>query len=245
VKEVPPAEAFAGKAWTFRHWVERDATARFARLAGRLARIGTPAGLVKLYESASADEARHVGFSTEQASRYGIQVDPAPIVPTEITPDGSLRQRAIYEVMATTVAETESTAMLTQLMAATPSARMKRLLREFAKDEVKHAQMGWAVLACHKDAKGGIGFLSRWIPVMLQTTAGESLRPPAPWMHEKALLEHGVLPYEDRQKLFVATLCDVVFPGLESLGVDAKGSREWLDRSMKQLGAAREMVGSG
>lgn len=225
-------ERAAGKAWAFRHAVERDATMRFGRMAGRLERLGTPAELVRLAEKASSDESRHMGYCGELAEKYRAPLLPDPVVPSEIAPPRLRpRQRVLYEVAATCVAETESTAMLVTLMGAAKRRAMRSLLREFSRDEVTHARFGWAVLASHK-ATDDLSFLGVWIPWMLQTTAGDSFKAESKGPEDAELLQHGVLPYSARRRVFIETLDGVIFPGLEALGIDAGPSRAWLAKAV-------------
>jgi hypothetical protein len=232
---VPSIDRAAGKAWAFRHWVESDATARFARMARRLEKIGTPAPLVEMAVQASSDERRHAGYCAELAARYDHPLQEEVTEPSEIAPKQlRLRQRVLYEVAASCLAETESTVMLVTLMGETKTQKMRSLLREFAKDEVTHARMGWAILSSHRE-RDDLSFLAKWIPWMLRTTAGDSFKPETKGPEERELVEHGVLPYSLRRAVFIKTLDDVIFPGLEALGVDAKPSREWL-RAMTTQG---------
>ena len=228
---VPP-ELIAGRAWAFRYWVECDAKARFARLAEDLAKIHTPAPLVNMAVRASNDEGRHAGYCGELAARYGRPVEPGPTEPTEIAPPRlGFKKRVIYEVVAVCLAESESTVMLVALMGATKNEEMKKILREFARDEVTHAQFGWAVLASQKE-RTDLSFLSRWIPWMLKTTAGDSFKRAAPGVEDDRVAEHGVLPYSMRRRVFIDTLNDIIFPGLETLAIDTTPSRAWLKSSV-------------
>jgi hypothetical protein len=234
VSEGDPPEFLAGKAWAFRYLVECDAKARFARMADRIAKIGSPAPLVQMARKASDDEGRHSGYCAELAADYGRPVEPGPTEATEIAPAKlPFRKRVIYEVVAACLAETESTVMLVTLMGATKNPKMKKILREFAQDEVMHAQFGWAVLASQKD-KTSLSFLASWIPWMLKTTAGDSFNKPAPGVEDGRLAEHGVLPYSMRRKVFIDTLEDVIFPGLEALAIDTAASRAWLEASVQR-----------
>jgi len=196
-------------------------------MADRLRGIGTNAKLVRMAESASRDETKHAGYCAEEAARFGKTVDTAPVVPSEIAPPELQGwRRTLYEVTASCMAETESTAMLVTLIGATPSTRMKSLLREFAEDEVKHARFGWAVLAAHKE-RDDLSYLSQWVPWMLRTTAGDSFKHAA-GPEDPELLELGVLPFTARRKVFIDSLEGVIFPGLEALGIDTAESRAWL-----------------
>jgi hypothetical protein len=218
----------AGKAWAFRHWVERDAQARFLRLAGRLERIGTPASLVAKAHEASEDEGRHAELCGDLASRYRHPLLPSEGAPREIAPSRlSSRQKVLYEVAAFCLAETESSVMLVTLIKHARNEKMRKLLRELSRDEVVHARLGWAVLASHKSTDD-LSFLARWIPWMLTTTAGDTFKRNAAGPEDPALTEHGVLPYSLRRRVFIDALEDVIFPGLEALAVDATASRAWL-----------------
>jgi hypothetical protein len=44
------------------------------------------------------------------------------------------------------------------------------------------------------------------------------------------LLRLGVLPLEKKREVFLGTLEQVVFPGLEKFGVDPEPGRTWLAR---------------
>ncbi len=225
----------AGRAWAFREAVERDATARFTRMADRLERIGTPPSLVELARQASKDENKHAGYCAELAEHYGAPLLTKPVSPIEIAPARMrFRQKVLYEVAASCLAESESTLMLVTLMGETKSASMKKLLREFSADEVTHARLGWAVLTSHKESDD-LSFLSKWIPWMLRTTAGDSFKPKTKGPEEPRLVDHGVLPYSRRRDVFVQALRDVIFPGLEALGVSSTPSKTWLDGAISAV----------
>ena len=224
----PSLAAIAGKAWAFRHWVERDACARFARMARRLEGIGTPASLVQKAREASEDEARHAVHCAELAAHYGHALAPNDPEPRELAPERfSDRQRVLYEVAAACLAESESSVMLVTLMQHAHAPKMKAVLRELSRDEVEHARFGWAVLASHR-ATDDLSFLAGAIPWMLSTTAGDTFRPQTLGPEHDEIAEHGVLPYSLRRAVFIDALNDVVFPGLETLGIDAAPSRAWL-----------------
>jgi len=226
------AEAIAGKAWAFRHWVEHDAALRYARLASDLDAIGTPKALVDLALEAASDERRHAGFCAEQAARYDHALRDVPSAPVEIRPAKlSERKRTLYEVAAVALAETESIVMLLALREHVKGRAMRNLLKRFATDEVTHARFAWAVLESQR-TRMDLSFLARWIPWMLRTTVGDSFAPPKKGTEDPTLVEHGVLPYTLRRKVFIDTIVDVVIPGLEKLGIDAKPTRAWLDASI-------------
>jgi len=222
----------ARAAWRFRWRVEREAAARFSRLASQLARVGAASSVVDLAARAASDEERHAVLCAEQAAKCGERLVPrGPVRLAEITPKGLLlRGRVLYEVVASCcITETESMGVLTTLLGSVRDAEMRRVLRQLAEDEVGHSRLGWAHLAS-EHAQGTTAFLSPLIPSMLAGNAPADLFSPAPELadEEETLLEHGVLPHRLKREVFIRILEDVVFPGLETFGVDAGPARSWL-----------------
>jgi len=222
----------AGSAWRFRCGVERDASARFARLAGRLVEVGAAEPVVELAQRASRDERRHAMLCADLAAGYGA---PTPAVaaesPSEIAPARlSRQQRVLYEVVAVCcVTETESMGVLTQLLSSARDARLRQVLRELARDEVHHSRLGWAHLA-GECARADVSFLGPLVPAMLRGAVDPELFAPVPAERDDAaLIEHGVLPHALKRQVFTSTLEEVVFPGLETYGVDTVPARRWLD----------------
>jgi hypothetical protein len=227
-----PVLAAAAAAWRFRWTVERDAEVRFARLSDRMERLGAPAALVELARGASRDERRHAELCARIAERHGaVLPSPAPPAdPAEIAPRHlGERDALLYEVVAACcVSETESVAVLTVLLEETREAGLREVLRELATDEVRHARLGWAWLA-HERSRAPVAFLSPLVPAMLAGSAAPGLFSAAsPDPDDDALLGHGVLPRAVQREIFVRTLEEVVFPGLEASGVDAAPGRAWL-----------------
>jgi hypothetical protein len=224
----------AGAAWSFRCAVERDAEARFARLAVRLAAAGFPAPLVTLARRSSRDERRHAALCAEEAHLRGAEPPPPPGgPPPEIAPPGlAPSAAALYEVVAACcVTETESTAVLTTLLSLVRDRRLRRVLRTLATDEVRHARLGWACLA-HAHGRGESGLLGPLVPGMLQGAAPADLfdDPSPPEREDPALLEHGVLTHSLKREVFVRALDEVICPGMAALGVDDGPARDWLAR---------------
>lgn len=244
-----PAETrlVAGAAWAFRWHVEREAQARFLRLAGRLRRVGAPPAFAERALRAAADEERHAGICAALAASYGAPV-PArgrPRAP-EIAPRGlSLREGVLYEVVAACcIAETESVGVLTSLLGAARGVPLRRVLRALAADEVAHARLGWAVLAAERARGGDTSFLGPLVPAMLEVNAGPDLFAPGPAsLEDDSLLEHGVLPRSAKREVFTRVVEDVVLPGLAAHGVDAGPSRAWL-ASRRVRGGRRAGTGS-
>jgi hypothetical protein len=227
-----PALRAAAAAWRFRWAVERDAEVRFARFAERMARLGGPAALVALAGSASEDERRHAALCARTAERYGaaIPCSAPPADPGEIAPRHlGEREALLYEVVAACcVAEKESVAVLMALLDGAAEPPLRDVLRGLARDEVRHARLGWAWLA-REGRHGAAAFLAPLVPAMLEGSVAPDLFSRAAEPEAAPdLLRSGVLPRAASRDTFVRTLDEVVFPGLEAFGVDASPAREWL-----------------
>jgi hypothetical protein len=230
---VPPSEAVRGlaaAAWSFRWRVELEAVVRFARLADRLEGAAAGGHLVEMARRASRDERRHAERCAELAAAHGRPVSAVPPSPPEVAPAGLDAEGALlYELVAACcVAETGSVAVLTSLLAAARQPRLRAVLRELAEDEVVHARLGWAHLAA-EHRRGATAFLGPLLPAMLRGSIDDDFFLPVdPGREDPALLEVGVLPHTARRSLFVRTLEEVIFPGLEGAGVDTGAGRAWL-----------------
>jgi hypothetical protein len=139
------------------------------------------------------------------------------------------RAAALYEMVAACcVAETESVATVTTLLAEELDPAVEAALREIARDEVAHGRMGWAHLARAASASD-VSFLSRWIPAMLEGAVADGLFQSDDVDLEAAdLVRHGVLPRAKKREIFLGTLEGVVFPGLEKFGIDGGPARAWV-----------------
>src|SRR5438128_9739069 len=191
---------------------------------------------------AAEDEHRHATLCAGLAAAYGTpataSANEVPIAPRAL----GARAAVLYEVVAACcITETESVATLTSLLAEEIDPGVEKVLRAIARDEVVHGRMGWAHLA-REAAVRDVAFLAAWVPSMLEGgldgaifAAGERDAEP------DDLLRHGVLPRSRKREIFVGTLEEVVFPGLEKLGVAAAPARAWLAERL----ARRSSPGAG
>lgn len=219
------------EAWAFRARVEREAALRFARLADEIAAFDAESPVPAMMRKAAEDERRHLAMCEELAGGPVSGGDDLRIAPRSL----GARESALYEtVAACCITETESVATVTSLLARDAVPRVREVLHEIARDEVGHSRMGWAHLA-REAVTLDVGFLGRWIPSMLAPAAGTAFSPGVAESPE--LLEYGVLPLAQKRAVFVQTLLDVIFPGLERFGVPTGPARAWLSEQSLAAGA--------
>ncbi|HSP19720.1 MAG TPA: ferritin-like domain-containing protein [Myxococcaceae bacterium] len=225
------ARSAAAEAWGFRARVEQEAALRFDRLAAVVAGFDPGSPVPALMRRAAEDERRHTELCARLARTLGspVTLEPAPDLPVIAPRALDERQAALYEVVAACcITETESMATLTTLLAGEPDPEVREVLHAISRDEVVHARMGWAHLA-RESSTAEVAFLSGLVPGMLAGTIDPGLFAPGPPEEDaEGLLRLGVLPLAKKREVFLGTLEQVVFPGLERFGVDSGPGRQWL-----------------
>jgi hypothetical protein len=231
---VSSARRAAAEAWAFRARVEQEAGLRFDRLAKVVAGFDPDSPVPAMMRRAADDERRHTELCARLAGQLGnpVVLDPDPALTSIAPPSLDERKAALYEVVAACcITETESMATLTTLLAGEPDPEVREVLHGISRDEVVHARIGWAHLS-RESVAAEVAFLGTLIPGMLAGTIDEGLfgDPPADEDPE-GLLRFGVLPRSKKREVFLGTLEQVVFPGLEKFGVDPEPARQWLARA--------------
>lgn len=225
------ARRAAAEAWAFRARVEQEAALRFDRLAAVVAGFDPGSPVPAMMRRAADDERRHTELCARLASHLGnpVALDPGAELPSIAPQSLDARNAVLYEVVAACcITETESMATLTTLLAGEPDPEVREVLHSISRDEVVHARMGWAHLS-RESAAGQVAFLGPLIPGMLAGTVDDGLfGAPPPDEDPEGLLRLGVLPLGKKREVFLGTLEQVVFPGLERFGVDPEPGRRWL-----------------
>jgi rubrerythrin len=234
---VTSARRAAAEAWAFRARVEQDAALRFDRLADVVAGFDGDSPVPAMMRRAAEDERRHTDLCARLAAGLGTSVvldrqpEPMSIAPRSLDE----RRAALYEVVAACcITETESMATLTTLLAVETDPEVREVLHAISRDEVVHSRMGWAHLS-RESVAAEVAFLGPLVPGMLAGTIDEGLFGPPPADEDAAgLLRLGVLPLRKKREVFLGTLEQVVFPGLEKFGVDPEPGRRWLAQAAGQ-----------
>lgn len=218
---------------------ERDASRRFARLADELDSAGVDRQVVALSARAADDERRHALLCRELIVHYGgAEPNDIPAVQRQAAPSGLAPADALlYEVVALCcVTETLSTALLGAMVERAEDDVTRKAMRSILRDEVSHAQLGWACVAGQPRRAARV--VSRGLPAMLSATVPQEMFSDAP-EHDlsEQLSGMGALCRADRRAIFAETMGEVVFPGLERFGVDCRPGRRWLCHRHRDDGA--------
>jgi hypothetical protein len=123
-------------------WLEAASVPAFLRLADELTAHGAPEALVKAARRAAADEVRHTRAMQALARRHGAimpEVDLPPFQPR------SLEAMCTENAVEGCVRETFG-ALVTGWQARTAGdAEVRRALGPISRDELRHAELAWAV----------------------------------------------------------------------------------------------------
>lgn len=210
----------AGRVWAYRASQEREAAARFFRIARRVREV-FPA-LEHLARDAARDELRHGDFCDALAEKFGVTARVLVRVPPDVGPRGlTFEQRVLYEVVAACcISETLSATALSQIHVLAKDAHVADIAHAILKDEVSHSRLGWAALSEAKRTTD-VSFLSRYVGEMLRFAAGDELYVGAPDLTapEECAEGLGVLSTARRRDVVTSTVRDVLLPGFASLGV--------------------------
>lgn len=228
----PPLRQLVGESWAARTHVEEVSAVQFHRLAAQLTALSAPGKLIDVAALSVGDEGRHRELCALLAISYGVE--PGPLAPAfPLAPPGMPAFEAcLYAAVAhCCVAETESVATLTGLIGQAGSPEVRSALSTIARDEVQHAQLGWAIVAWAAQERS-LSFLGRFLPGMLEPGAGPLFRPAPAGAEDPRLIPHGVLPAAQKRGVFITTLEEVLLPGLERVGIDARSARSWLAQAV-------------
>src|SRR5262249_50707577 len=133
----------------------------------------------------------------------------------------------LHAVAMGCVNETVASAWLEASLEKATAPLARAAIRELMADDVHHARLGWAHVGSAHVTKAMRADVSAWLPRLLQAVVGPWLRD-AP-AYGEGVPAHGVPSMETTKATVVCALREIVLPGLESLGVDARAGRAWAD----------------
>ncbi len=214
--------------WTNRAVSEHEATIRFAVYARRMEEFGVPLELIERTREASVDENRHEEICLEVARRFGA---PEPkFEPFEFWRRPDSREVLLSNMVATCcLTETLNAPFLALSLHIAKDQAMKVALRELLKDEVNHGKLGWAYLTWARQQGDGAR-LAEELPELIMDSSMPQFFAAGIEPHplEAELAHFGELSILQRRRIFFEGVDEVIFPGLESNGVDTQLARAWV-----------------
>jgi hypothetical protein len=219
--------------WAERAQAELGASRRFRQLLVRLQRLNTNPHILQRVEQAEQEEDLHAFLCSKMAMKLGHATGfaiPRGISKTQTYSWVELpeRDRLLLDVVVLgCITESLNASLLNTIYAKSDGGEASRLIHRILKDEVKHAQIGWAYLGEECKARD-CSFVSDYLVEMVQISVNDALFQPVTVPLSDASYAFGVMPHHARREQFNATLDEVVCAGLEHFGIDTSDLRNWL-----------------
>jgi hypothetical protein len=233
LEALPPASrAQIAALWLSRARNELRTSSVFASLHRELMAFGAGIEVLEISARAVSDEVRHAALCAEVSARYsGLDVtlgSVSPLDPPEFSVCSGRVSRALFAALHSSVNETLATTYLGGCLEEATGAVAKAALREIISDEVRHARIGWAVLASDRLSASDRASISSIMPVLLDVCVSA-------WLAEVELdypaelpIGHGCLRHQRIASLIDDTLQNVIAPGLDHVQIDSAPARAWI-----------------
>lgn len=209
--------------WTDIALAEHASIAEFHRVSLELLRFGAPEALIAAAQRAAMDEARHARRAFDLASSYaGERLSAGAMqLPVAMPLAATLVELARNTVQGGCIAETQSAALCMRLVRRATDAKVKSVLEGIVRDELRHAELAWAIVRWAMEAGGA---------AVHEAVANELGARPSPTTPDGALVgtpadpmlaAHGWIAPEDEQAVNYECWRAVVRPVGQALLRDA------------------------
>jgi hypothetical protein len=218
-----------GLEWLRRAEVELTAAALSAQIARGLLVDGAIREVLELAAKAVADEVRHAHLCRAVAERYlGRSVDVPKCRQVDEPQFGDCPpalNRLLGLVLHSCISETLATVCLRDGLVSCVSPTARAATRQLLQDDLDHSRLGWAHLASpHVDATSK-QHLAHALPTLLRLGRDAWLDEPRAPFDDPA---HGVLGRGSFAHRMDIGLAELVLPGFDYVGIDARWGREFL-----------------
>ncbi len=229
---APPSRAQIAALWRSRAQNELRTSSVFASLHRELMAFGAGIDVLEISARAVSDEVRHATLCAEVAARYSGHDSAiesvAPLDPPAFSICSGRVSRALFAALHSSVNETLATTYLGGCLEEAVGAVAKAALREIISDEVRHARIGWAVLASDRLSPADRASISSTMPVLLDVCVSAWLAEIELEYPETLPIGHGCLRHSRIAELVDDTLRNVIAPGLDHVQIDSAPARAWI-----------------
>lgn len=216
------------RSWMLRSHAEGRAAGAMEIVASDLDALDAPPALIEVAERAVGEERRHARICAEVALAYDDSVPASKIDPAPIGDEhGHARVpwRARHVVGLCCISETFASAHLNTCRTRATSSRVRDAFHRLLEDEVGHAQLGWAFLACSVAPPPSL--TATWVAPLLevyrQHFVGRAAHHP-----NIDLPGHGCSRPGELLAQYLDAVDQLILPGFEHVGVSTEKARDWL-----------------
>lgn len=197
---------------------EHAAVAAGARFALQLMSLGAPPELMEAAYQAMRDKTEYARLAFGLASAYrGQTVGPGPL-----DVEHRLQDNGLVSVLATVITDgciagTVASLEAVEALAAVRDSVLRQVLEKVARDEQRHAELGWRFLHWVLGERSDLRAVARGIVGEQVRDAQRALTQAEPDPASDWLLRNGLVSEGRRRELRVQVLRDVVVPSLDAL----------------------------
>lgn len=202
--------------WLQQALMEHASVAAFARFSLQLLSLGAPAELVSAAAQAQADEIAHAQDCFALARRSGAgDVGPGPLPLAGALDETELSSIVLGTILEGCVGETVAALEAAEACAQCADPTARAVLERIARDETRHAQLAWRVVAWALETgpaslRGEVGeAFARELATAPSAQAGSEL--------DLRLLQHGLMSAALRSQLRARVLHEVIAPCADAL----------------------------
>lgn len=207
------------------HWrevagFEHASVASFARFIAHLQQLGAPARLVRAAQAAARDEIDHARLAYALASAYaGALVGPAALPVQGAIERESCREEILDALIhEACVGETLAALEASEAAAQARDPRVAVRLEQIARDELRHAALGWQALQWMVEGSDAVE--RRFVARRLAQAIHEARTSSAELETHRSLRVHGLLDDELRAELRQRSIEAVLIPLAAALAAD-------------------------
>lgn len=224
-----------GQAWQRRAENELCTSRVFAQLHAELRRFEAAEEVLAVTAGAIDDEAFHGELCRHVAEIYLQQPISLP-APSEPRPPvfavcSPRVHQALFAALHCTVNETFAVTYLAACLAEARAEAAKRALKEVLRDEVRHARIGWAVLASPQLDAQDRKLIAEFMPALLDVCVATWLADNEDDSAQDPPQGHGCIRSATLARVVDDALTSVILPGLAHVGVNAEPAQLWLSRA--------------
>ena len=218
--------------WAERAQAELGAAQRFRVLLSRFEEHSIPNQLMMLVEKAIEDEERHAFLCAKKALDLGHETgfQKPKEEPTRVRSWSKRSSRDILFldiVLMCCITESLNASLLYSIYSRSGRSNEGKLIHQILKDEVQHAQIGWAMLQYESEQRD-VSFVSLYLSEMLDISVRDELFSMPDVALEASCYSLGVMPHCDRMTQFGSTLYEVLCPGFARCSIDTAPMKAWI-----------------
>jgi hypothetical protein len=218
-----------GTYWAGRTSAELRVAEAFRQVASELRELDASPRVCELLDVSLANELHHAEICRELAARYLGRVvappDPAPVHLPQFQHAPPALHAALCMAGLCCINESVATVWLQQCLARSSAPLARAANHLHLRDEIVHAQVGWAHLGSDSVDRATKGGLAKWLVPLLRANLERWLA--SATLTLAGVVAHGLPDPAEQRAHVLGAVRNVVLPGFDHVGVDISPAQRW------------------